>query len=137
MDLVIIRIVFIVVLAVACALLQPFGLSRQAAAVAGLVLGVTVILFELRLRAVSLKRLIGAAIGSVLGIFGAYLFSLVIRNSLPAGNTQSFLQLLVMLRMAYVGLVVGANGRSAQSVRSGRRLRRGEAGQAQLQDLGH
>jgi uncharacterized protein YacL len=73
------------------------------------VLGVAVILFELRLRAVSLKRLIGAALGSVLGILGAYLFSLVIRNSIPAGSTQSFLQLLVMLLMAYVGLVVGAN----------------------------
>ncbi|MGA9207479.1 MAG: PIN domain nuclease, partial [Terriglobales bacterium] len=109
MDLVIIRIAFILVLAVACMLLQPFGLSRQAATAAGLVLGAAVILFELRLRTVSLKRLIGAAIGSVLGILGAYLFSLVIRNSLPAGNTQSFLQLLVMLLMAYVGLVVGAN----------------------------
>jgi len=108
-DLVIIRIVFILVLAVACMLLQPFGLSRQVATAAGLVLGAAVILFELRLRAVSLRRLIGAAIGSVLGILGAYLFSLVIRNSLPAGNTQSFLQLLVMLLMAYVGLVVGAN----------------------------
>ena len=71
MDLVIIRIVFILVLAVACMLLQPFGLSRQAGAIAGLVLGVAVILFELRLRAVSLRRLIGAAIGSVLGILGA------------------------------------------------------------------
>ncbi len=109
MDLVIIRLVFVLVLAVASWLLEPFGLSPQAAAVAGLVLGVAVILFELRLRSVSLKRLIGAAIGSVLGILGAYLFSLVIRNSLPAGNTQSFLQLLVMLLMAYVGLIVGAN----------------------------
>ena len=109
MDLVIIRLVFVVVLAISCALLEPFGLSRQAGAVAGFVLGVAVVLFELRLRAVSLKRLIGAAIGSVLGILGAYLFSLVIRNSLPSGNTQSFLQLLVMLLMAYVGLVVGAN----------------------------
>ena len=61
------------------------------------------------LRLVSLKRLIGAAIGSVLGIFGAYLFALVIRNSIPAGNTQSFLQIMVMLLMAYVGLIVGAN----------------------------
>jgi uncharacterized protein YacL len=108
-DLVVIRIGFILLVAVACARLQPFGLSRQVAALAGVVLGVAVILFELRLRAVSLKRLIGAAIGSVLGIFGAYLFSLVIRNSVPAGSTQSFLQLLVMLLMAYVGLVVGAN----------------------------
>ena len=71
--------------------------------------GSRIVLFEWRLRRVSLKRLIGAAIGSVLGIFGAYLFSLVIRNSVAPGHTQSFLQILVMLLMAYVGLVVGAN----------------------------
>jgi uncharacterized protein YacL len=75
----------------------------------GGVIGIAVILFEMRLHKVSLKRLIGAAIGSVLGILGAYLFSLVIRNSISAGSTQSFLQLLVMLLMAYIGLIVGAN----------------------------
>src|SRR5208283_502880 len=52
---------------------------------------------------------IGAAIGSVLGIVGAYLFALVIRNSIPASPTQSFLQIMVMMIMAYVGLVVVAN----------------------------
>ena len=70
--------------------------------------GVAVVLFEIRLRQVSLKRLIGAVIGSILGIIGAYLFSLVIRNSISPGATQSFLQLFVMLLMAYVGLMVGA-----------------------------
>ena len=70
--------------------------------------GLAVVLFEIRLRKVSLKRLIGAVIGSILGIIGAYLFSLVIRNSLQPGPTQSFLQLFLMLLMAYVGLVVGA-----------------------------
>ncbi|HZP25287.1 MAG TPA: PIN domain-containing protein [Terriglobales bacterium] len=74
----------------------------------GLLLGLAVILFEVRLRQVSLKRLIGAVIGSILGIIGAYLFSLVIRNSIVPGPTQSFLQLFVMLLMAYVGLTVGA-----------------------------
>jgi uncharacterized protein YacL len=73
-----------------------------------LLFGLAVVLFEIRLRKVSLKRLIGAVIGSILGIIGAYLFSLVIRNSLQPGPTQSFLQLFLMLLMAYVGLVVGA-----------------------------
>ncbi|HEV8523032.1 MAG TPA: PIN domain-containing protein [Terriglobales bacterium] len=109
MDLLVVRFVFILVLAVACYMLQPFGLTRQVAGAVGLGLGAAIIAFELRLRRVSLKRLIGAAIGSILGIFGAYLFSLVIRNSIPHSNTQSFLQLLVMLLMAYVGLIVGAN----------------------------
>jgi uncharacterized protein YacL len=71
--------------------------------------GAGIVLFEWKLRGVSLKRLIGAAIGSFLGICGAYLFALVIRSSVPAGNTQSFLQILVMLLMAYVGLIVGAS----------------------------
>ena len=109
MDLVLIRLIFIVVVAVAAVALKPFGLPAAYAAALGFLIGIGVILFELRLRVVSLRRLIGAAIGSVLGIFGAYLFSLVIRNSIAAGSTQSFLQLLVMLLMAYVGLIVGAN----------------------------
>jgi uncharacterized protein YacL len=108
-DLFLVRIGFVLLVAVACYLLQPFGLPARTDAAVGLALGVLVILFEWRLRRVSLKRLIGAAAGSVLGIFGAYLFALVLRASLPEGATQHFLQLLVMLLMAYVGLIVGAN----------------------------
>jgi len=107
-DLVLIRVVFVIVTAVACYELQPLGLQPAVAAGFGVLLGLAVILFEIRLRQVSLKRLIGAVIGSILGIIGAYLFSLVIRNSLIPGATQSFLQLFVMLLMAYVGLTVGA-----------------------------
>ena len=65
--------------------------------------------FEARLRVVSLKRLIGAVIGSILGILGAYLFSVVIKNSITHSETQRFLMLMVMLLMSYVGLIVGAN----------------------------
>src|SRR5579872_5145933 len=104
-----VRLLFVVFVAVTCYLIQPFGLSPKLDAGVGALLGIAVVTFEWRLRLVSLKRLIGAAIGSVLGIFGAYLFALVIRNSIPAGHTQSFLQIMVMLLMAYVGLVVGAN----------------------------
>jgi uncharacterized protein YacL len=73
------------------------------------VIGLLVVVFEARLRTISLKRLIGAVIGSILGILGAYLFSLVIRNSIAHDSTQRFLQLMVMLLMSYVGLIVGAN----------------------------
>ncbi len=84
-------------------------MPRNLDAAAGLLIGAAIIVFEWRLRAVSLRRLIGAAFGSVLGIFGAYLFALVIRNSIPPGAVQSFLQIMVMMVMAYVGLAVGAN----------------------------
>ena len=108
MDLVFIRVLFVLITAVASYELRPLGLDRWPAAGVGVLFGIAVVLFELRLRRVSLKRLIGAVIGSILGIVGAYLFSLVIRNSIHEGPTQSFLQLFVMLIMAYVGLVVGA-----------------------------
>ena len=109
MDLFLVRFLFIVSVAVTCYLIRPFALSANVDAALGLLIGAGIVLFEWRLRRVSLKRLIGAAFGSVLGIFGAYLFSLVIRNSVSPGPTQAFLQLIVMFLMAYVGLIVGAN----------------------------
>ena len=101
MDLVLVRFLFVLIITVTCYLIDPFDLpSKLDAALVGVVIGVAIVLFEWRLRLVSLTRLIGAAIGSILGIFGAYLFTLVIRSSLPPGHTQSFLQILVMLLMA-------------------------------------
>jgi uncharacterized protein YacL len=108
-DLFLIRFIFIVFVATTCYLIRPFGLNRQLDVAVGVLVGLAIIVFEWRLRLVSLKRLIGAAIGSILGIFGAYLFALVIANSLPEGATRSFLEIMVMLLMAYVGLIVGAN----------------------------
>ena len=69
MDLIIIRLVFISVVAVACYHLKPFGLANFPAWIsgcAGIGIGLAVVWFEARLRVVSLKRLIGAVIGSIL-----------------------------------------------------------------------
>ncbi len=109
MDLALIRFLFIIFVAITCYLVRPFNLSANLDVGVGALIGVSIVIFEWRLRLASLTRLIGAAIGSVLGIFGAFLFVLVIRDSVPAGPTRNFLQLAVMLLMAYVGLVVGAN----------------------------
>jgi uncharacterized protein YacL len=109
LDLILIRLLFVVVVSLACYFIEPFHLPQTQDAAVGALIGASIVLFEWKLRTVSLKRLIGAAFGSILGICGAYLFALVIRSSVPAGNTQSFLQILVMLLMAYVGLTVGAS----------------------------
>jgi uncharacterized protein YacL len=108
-DLLFIRILFVLILGSAAYYLRPLNLPGPYAAGAGVVLGLGVVLFEVRLREVSLKRLIGAAFGSVLGILGAYLVSLVLSQALPNSyNTVPFLQVLLLALMAYVGLVVGA-----------------------------
>src|SRR5271155_5137222 len=109
MDLVLIRIGFILILGVAAYFFRPFHLNPWVSALAGAASAGLMIVFELRVRALSLKRLFGAVIGSILGIFGAFLFSAVLRNSIPSGGAQELLQIFVLLFMAYVGLVVGAS----------------------------
>jgi hypothetical protein len=74
MDLVLVRLLFVALLAGVCYFLHPFGLTGWVSASAGGAAAGAVIVFELRVRALSLRRLIGAVFGSVLGIFGAALF---------------------------------------------------------------
>jgi uncharacterized protein YacL len=107
-DVVLIRALFVLLIAGAAYFLRPFGLDSPAAAAVGALLGVAAVAFEIRLRQASLKRLIGAAAGSVLGILGAFLIAGVLARALPANSTTPFLQILVLLLMAYVGLLVGA-----------------------------
>ncbi|MCS7026276.1 MAG: TRAM domain-containing protein [Bryobacteraceae bacterium] len=109
-DLLFIRLFFILVTSLCAFFLQPFSLSPLSSGLVGLLLGVGIVLFEIRIRQITLKRLIGAAIGSILGIIGAYFISLVLRQALPQNSsTIPFLQLLILLLMTYVGLILGAN----------------------------
>lgn len=109
MDLLALRLLFVLVFTIACWFFRPFGLSPWIAALIGAAAAGLMIFFEMRVRALTLKRLFGAVIGSLLGIIGAFLFSLVLRNSLPPGREQSLLQIGVLLLMTYIGLVVGAS----------------------------
>jgi uncharacterized protein YacL len=104
-DLVIVRAIFVLVLVCCAYLLNPIPGQPWFSVAGGAVLAAAIIFFEVRLERVSLKRLIGAAIGSVLGILGAFLMSLVVGKALPA---QPFLPVCLLLLMAYIGLVVGA-----------------------------
>ena len=104
LDLIIIRCIFILVLTISAYALHPFHASQAAAAAGGLIFGLCIIFFEMRLERVSLKRLIGAAFGSVLGIVGAFIMSQV----LAAASSPPFLQVCLLLLMTYIGLIVGA-----------------------------
>jgi uncharacterized protein YacL len=103
-DLAIARAIFLLVLAGTAYSLHPFHSAPWLAAAGGVVFGAVIIFFEIRLEQVSLKRLIGAATGSVLGILGAFLISLVLGKA----SSDAFLQVAVLLLMTYIGLVVGA-----------------------------
>jgi uncharacterized protein YacL len=109
MNLMVVRLLFVALLAGVCYFLHPFGMTGWVSAVAGAGVAGAVIAFEFQVRALSLKRLIGAMVGGVLGIFGAASFCLVLRHALEPGGTSSALQLFVLLLMTYVGLLVGAS----------------------------
>jgi uncharacterized protein YacL len=104
-----VRVVFTLVAVAAAYHFRPFGIPDWVAAVVGLVFAVAVILFEIRVERASLRRLIGAAVGSLLGILGAYLMTLVLAQTSIQADTRSFLSVGLLLVMAYVGLIVGAN----------------------------
>jgi uncharacterized protein YacL len=104
LDLAIVRALFILVLAGTAAVLHPFHTAPWQAAAGGILIGLAIIVFEIRLERISLKRLIGAAAGSVLGIVGSFLISLVLAKA----GADPFLQVAVLLLMTYVGLIVGA-----------------------------
>jgi len=104
-----IRSIFTVICVAAGFHFRPFSLSKEAGSLIGLLFAIAVILFEVRLRRASLRRLIGAATGSILGILGAYLTTLVLSHTSMPESTRSFFSLSVFLVMAYIGLILGAN----------------------------
>src|SRR5689334_14144291 len=107
-DQLIVRLVFATACVASGYHFHPFGLSRPIAAVVGAAFSISVFLFEIRLQRASLRRLIGAAVGSILGIVGAFLMGLVMSQTTIPEDSRSFLDIGVLLVMTYIGLVLGA-----------------------------
>jgi uncharacterized protein YacL len=108
-DHMIVRLIFAAACVTAGYHFHPFGLTNVVAAGVGLAFAASVFLLEIRLQSASMRRLIGGAVGSILGILGAYLMGLILtRTSIPEGS-RSFMDVALLLVMTYIGLVVGAN----------------------------
>jgi hypothetical protein len=99
-DMLGIRIVFMAVCIAAGFHFRPFSVTPLSGAATGFLFGLAVILFELRLRHASLRRLIGAAIGSILGLLGAYLTSLILTHTIMPESTRSCLSLAAIFVLA-------------------------------------
>lgn len=124
-DVLILRIAFVGMLILLGYLLNPFertqrfGLSnidnesvrRLLSASLGAAVALLIIAFEMRVRKASLKTLIGAAVGSILGIVGAFLIGVLIsiqKEAAVSAEMQTFLTISLAFFMGYVGLMVGA-----------------------------
>ncbi|HMF56675.1 MAG TPA: hypothetical protein VK619_10050, partial [Pyrinomonadaceae bacterium] len=110
-NVVLIRLVFTAILVGAGYVLHPIQGNRVLSAVVGALVAAAIIFFELRIRRASLKTLIGAAVGSIMGIIGAYLIGSLISSqesqAVPS-EMKTYLTLSLTFFMAYVGLMVGA-----------------------------
>jgi len=109
LDIVVVRLIFAITLTVVAFRTQPFGLERHYAVGVGLAAALGIIYFEHRLKRATLKRLIGAATGSIMGIIGAVLISHMLTDTIFEQNSLSFIKLFILFLMTYVGLVIGAN----------------------------
>lgn len=123
-DVLIIRIGFVALLMLLGYLLNPFEKTARfgfstindeirpyLSALLGGAIGLLIIAFEMRVRRASLKTLIGAAIGSILGIVGAFLIGVLIsiqKEAAVSAEMQTFLTISLAFFMGYVGLMVGA-----------------------------
>jgi uncharacterized protein YacL len=111
MDIIIIRVVFIAILVAAGYVLRPVQGNGVISAGVAFAIAVAIIFFEMRIQRASLRTLIGAAIGSILGIVGAFLIGTLISHQespAVAPSVKTFLTLALAFLMAYIGLMVGA-----------------------------
>ncbi|MEO6655065.1 MAG: TRAM domain-containing protein [Pyrinomonadaceae bacterium] len=125
LDILILRVAFVGMLILLGYLLNPFERTQRFGLVnigdestrqlmsAGLGAAVSLIIiaFEMRVRRASLKTLIGAAVGSILGIVGAFLIGVLIsiqKEAAVSAEMQTFLTISLAFFMGYVGLMVGA-----------------------------
>jgi uncharacterized protein YacL len=109
-DIIFVRIAFTIILMAAGYILNPLSGNRIYSVALASGIAISIIVFELRIRKASLKTLIGAAVGSILGIIGAFLIgTLISHQESPAVSpeTKTFLTLCLTFFMAYVGLMVG------------------------------
>ena len=108
-DLAVFRVSFVLLAAAATYHFRPFGMSAMNAAVFGAGLGLGGVLLEMRLRHSSLKRLIGAVVGAIAGTLCAYLMALVLSGTNIEPKSLSFLQVILVVVLAYLGMVIGAS----------------------------
>lgn len=108
-DIVVVRTIFAITLTLVAFYSRPFGFTGIATVLVGLGSALGIIYFEHRLKRATLKRLIGAAAGSIMGIVGAWLITDLLTETVFDTGSLSFIKLFLLFLMTYIGLVVGAN----------------------------
>ena len=110
LDLTLFRVVFVLIIGACACYFRPFQLEPLFAGALGVLGAALAIVLEIRLEKVTLKRLIGAAFGVVLGCSVAFLFAIVLSKVNPKDSTTlHFVEVTVICLFSYLGLAIGAN----------------------------
>jgi uncharacterized protein YacL len=102
------RVLFVVAVAYAAALLQPLPVGLPANVAFALVLAALVVFFESRLRETSLTRILGALIGCGIGLAIARAVGSALFWADNLDRRVEFLQSFMLIVLPYLGLVLGA-----------------------------
>jgi uncharacterized protein YacL len=109
LDFILFRTLFVLVFGIAAAFFRPAEEPFWLAALVGAAVGTLAILIERRIQRISLPRLIGVAVGMIVGLICAALVSVVLgRVDVETSNALHFTQIICLMLFAYVGAVTGA-----------------------------
>ena len=101
------RIVFILAVAYSAYQLAPVSASALLNIALGIGIAAAVVVFEIRLKRISLSRLLGALLGGAVGLAVAKALGAALAWADPANPGVAFLNSLVLLTLPYLGLVLG------------------------------
>jgi uncharacterized protein YacL len=108
-DFWILRVSLIAGLAVLGYVLSPFGLSGWQGGALGLVIALAVLLAERRLRQTPRRSFFGGALGAAAGLAAALVIALILSRTSASEGTKSFIALLSLLALGYLGLALGSS----------------------------
>ncbi len=107
MSIFIIRAVLLAAIIYTSIVYAPLPWGQLANAALGALLGAAIISLELRIRTVAAREVAGGFIGAVLGVILALLVGIPLAKIPMGDSAQAFWQSLVLLFLAYLGLLLG------------------------------
>ena len=108
-DTLLLRSIFIVMLAALAAYTHPFDLNSAAAALAAALAGGVAVWLEWRLRRASLAMMLGAALGLFVGTLLGVLFVMPLLSHPATSSSGSFFRIGVPIAFGYLGLRLGTS----------------------------
>jgi uncharacterized protein YacL len=101
------RVLFLAAVTGAAIFLRPLDLAVMFNAGFGLLLGILVVVFEWRMRDLSVTHMLGAVLGAALGLALAQMLVAALFWTNTAEPRMAFLHALVVLVLTYLGVLIG------------------------------